>query len=224
MHLRIFFSAAVAALMTCETLLAGAPPMPPMTNGDGNPANNGMKHANVSLTGTVLAVNINTPPASPVTMTSGYGMDFTPSKFDVLEDVSFNAQHGWLPDGFFTTLPAGGAIWIKRTGTTQPAGSTFKVYDGGNAIEGMGAWSMNEIYANNGDLWQWDGVMQHDYFTADMPGSYSMSFEVFVGDAVGDAVAGFTPAPATFQFIVLPEPSACALALLAAVGLFCRRR
>ncbi len=225
MNLKMLTLAALAVLTCTPPSFAVAPPMPPMTNGDGNPANNGMKHANVALSGTVVSVNINTPPPSPVTMISGHGTDYTPSKFDVLENVYFNAQHGWLPDGFFNTLPAGDSIWIKRTAATQPAGSIFKVYDGGNVItETMNDWSMNEVYAVNGDIWQWDGAMQHDYFTADLAGNYSMSFDIYVGDATGVANAGFTPASTTFNFTVVPEPPTCALALLGTIGLFVRRR
>lgn len=224
MHFRLFFCAVFTALSFVLPAIATTPPMPPDTNGSGNPTNNGMKHANVTLSGTVVSVDINTPPTSPVTMTSGFGVDYTPGKFDVLEDVYFNAQHGWLPNGFFITLPAGGSIWIKRTGVTQPMGSTFKVYEGGNAIEGMPAWSMNEIYLSDGDIWQWDGAMHHDYYTADLPGDYSMSFELYAGDSVGNAVIGYTADTATFEFTVIPEPTSIALILIGASGLFIRRR
>ena len=199
--------------------------MPPMTNGSGNPIDNGMKHVNVMLVGTNLSVDISATPAAPVVMTSGFGADYTPGKFDVLEDVYFNAQYGWLPNGFFTSLPVDGSIWIKRTAATQPAGSSFQVFEGGNGLEGMPAWSMNEIYANDGDTWQWDGVMHHDYFTASLPGEYSMSFEIYIGDANGAVVDGYTKDSATFAFTVVPEPSTfCGLALLGAAGLLVRRR
>lgn len=224
MKFRILINTVLLTFVAAYPAAGTAPPMPPDTNG-GSPANDGMKHINISLTGSVVGVTASDPPASPVTMLSGFGDEYTPSKFDVLEDVYFNAQHGWLsPGGFLVDLPPGASIWMKRTGATQPAGSTFKVYEGGNAAEGMASWSMNEIYAANGDVWQWDGAMQHDYFTADMLGDYSMSFEVYVGDAVGDQVAGTTSATTTFQFQVVPEPTACVMALLGSLGLLFRRR
>jgi hypothetical protein len=203
----------------CVAVPAGAvtPPMPMMTNGDGNMAHNGMKHANISLTDMTLAARIADPPPTPVTMMSGFGVDYTPAKFDVLENVYFNAQHGWLPEGIFSP-PAGGSIWIKRTAATQPAGSAFHVYEGGNGMEGMAAWTMNRIYDHDGYIWQWDGAMQHDYFTADRTGNYSMSFEVFVGDSTGTPLDGYTPATATFQFRAVPEPSSALLLLCGLVG------
>ena len=193
---------------------AAMPPMPGLTNGDGTVANNGMKHAAISLADTTLAVHIDTPPATPVTMMSGVGTDYTPDKFDVLEDVYFNAQYGWVPSGLFSP-PAGAGIWIKRTGVTQPAGAMLRVYEGGNMTEGMAAWTMNEIYTSDGFAWQWDGAMQHDYYVADRVGDYSMLFEVYVGDASGAPLDGYTPAMTTFEFRAVPEPSTW---LLAAVG------
>lgn len=201
---------------------AVSPPMPGMTNGDGNVAHNGMKHANVSLTGTVVDVHIGDPPPAPVTMMSGFGIDYTPTKFDVLENVYFNAQYGWVTSGIVSP-PAGSSVWIKRTGATQPVGSAFHVYEGGMGME-MAIWTMNEIYATDGALWQWDGMMQHDYYTADRPGDYSMSFEVYVGDSTGTPLVGYTPGTATFQFTAVPEPGTAVLALCALLALGCYRR
>lgn len=208
-------------VLTCSSAsFAIAPPMPPATSGSGDA---GMKHAGVSLSGTTLAINLTEPPASPVTMMSGHGTDFTPAKFDVLENVYFNAQHGWLPDGFFS-LPAERSLWIERIGATQPASANFHVYEGGNGMEGMAAWTMNEIYIADGDKWQWDGIMQHDYFTADLPGNYSMSFQVYVGDQSGTQDTSFTPAEATFHFRVVPEPFSVVPLLLGTLGWIMKRR
>lgn len=197
-----------------------APPLPPATSGSGDA---GMKHALVSLTGTNLSIHVQSPPASPVTMFSEYGTDFTPDKFNVLEDVYFNAQHGWLPDGFIS-LPSDRFVWIERTAATQPSGAAFKVFEGGNGMEGTAHWTMDEIYVNDGDIWQWDGVMQHDYFTADMLGNYSMSFEVYVGDQSGSHDARYGSASTTFYFTVVPEPRSLVMTLMGAVALFVARR
>lgn len=217
MNLRLFSLALISAISVAHPGFAVAPPMPPLTNGDGNVACNGMKHVNISLTDTVLSIHVDDPPPAPVTMASGFGVDYTPDKFNVLEDVYFNAQHGWLPDGIFSP-PAGGSIWVRRVAATQPVGSTFRVYEGGNAMEGIGAWSMNEIYSHDDFIWQWDGAMQHDYFTANQAGDYSMTFEVYVGDSVGEAFSEYTPATTTFQFTAVPEPSAALLLLCGLLG------
>jgi len=120
MDLRLFSLAFVTAMSFALAGFAIAPPLPSLTNGDGSVAHNGMKHASISLTDTMLAVHVSDPPPTPVTMMSGYGVDYTPDKFNVLENVYFNAQHGWLPGGILSP-PAGGNIWIKRIGVTQPA-------------------------------------------------------------------------------------------------------
>lgn len=203
---------ALTVIILCCTALptyAVAPPMPGMTGGSGD---NGMKHALVSQAGSTLSVHIDTPPATPVVMMSGASQDYTPSKFDVLEDVHFNAQYGWLPDGF-VSLPAERSIWIERTSATQPAGSAFKVFEAGNGMEGMAAWSMNEIYSHDGFRWQWDGVMQHDYYTASRPGDYEMAFTIYVGDASGIPDPNYVAASAALQFRAIPEPATFGVAL-----------
>ncbi len=223
MKLKTIQYATIAFLAFSTQCFAVMPPMPPMTSGSDDA---GMKHAGVGLSGTVLTVHYDAAPAVPLTMITGHSTDYTPAKFDVLEDVYFNSQYGWLPDGFIS-LPVDRAIWIERTGATQPAGSTFKVYEAGNGMmipgEGMMNWTMDEIYAVNGDIWQWDGVMQHDYYAADMPGSYSMQFDIYVGDLSGVADAAYTATSTTFEFAVVPEPTTFALAILGIVGIVVRR-
>jgi len=212
MNVHLFSVAFLTAVGVAVPGFAVTPRMPPMTNGDGNVAHDGMKHANVSLVNSTLSIHVNDPPPSPVTMMTGFGVDYTPDKFNVLEDVYFNAQHGWLPEGIYSP-PAGAGIWIKRVAATQPVGSAFHVYEGGNGTEGMAAWTMNEIYDHDGFLWQWDGAMQHDYFTADRTGDYSMTFEVFVGDSSAAPLTGYPPETTTFQFRAVPEPSSVLLLL-----------
>lgn len=223
MNFRICIAALILASSMALPGLATAPPMPPLTNGDGNVAHNGMKHANITLEDTALSIHIDDPPPAPVTMISGHGADYTPAKFDVLEDVHFNAQYGWLPGGIFSP-PSETSIWIKRTAATQPAGSIFKVYEGGNMTEGMAAWTMNEIYTHDDFIWQWDGAMQHDYFVGDRVGDYSMSFEVYIGDSSGNALPSYSSASTTFSFQVVPEPSTWVLATWGIVVFILRRR
>ena len=63
-------------------------------------------------------------------MMSGLGVDYTPEKFDVLENVYFNAQYGWLPDGYYRSpAMANTTIWMVRTaasatGRFELSGST----------------------------------------------------------------------------------------------------
>ncbi|TWT73801.1 hypothetical protein Pla123a_36950 [Posidoniimonas polymericola] len=202
----------LAATLWAAAASAQLPPLPPMTNGDANLANNGMKHALVAYAGDALSVHLDAPPASPVTMTSGVGKSYD-ALFDVLEGKHFNSQHGWLPDGVLVP-PAGAEVWIKRTGATTPAGAELHVYEGGMG-NAMASWTMNEIYAADGAIWLWDRFMQHDLYVADLPGAYSVSFEVYLGDATtGDPLAGITPATTTFSFVVpAPEPAAAGLLL-----------
>lgn len=214
-------------LLSFASAWSASPPMPSMTNGDGNSTHNGMKHLAVHLHGTEFEIHAATSPPSPLTMMSAGNTDFTPSKFDVLEGKYFNAQPGWIPDGLFTGLPTDAAVWIERVSASQPAGSQFRVYEGGNMSEGMGAWTMNEVYLADGARWRWDGAMQHDYYTADIPGQYSMNFRVYAGDAAGNPVPGFSAGTATISFVAVPEPyslGAHSVALMCLCALRQRRR
>ena len=186
--------------------------MPGMTSGS---SDQGMKHIMVGLdeTTSALSAHLGSGPATPLTMMPGHGVDYTPDKFDVLQDVYFNAQFGWLPEGFIA-VPLDASVWIMRTAVSQPAGSTFRVYEAGRGTE-MPSWTMEPIYSSDGFRWQWDGIMQHDYYTTDRAGSYAMSFEVYIGDAVGDPIAGYVPANVTLDFIAVPEPTGLAVGLLA---------
>lgn len=208
----------LVSLSSISALAGTLPPLPPMTNGDGNPANNGMKHALVSLDAAsgALSIHIQQAPATPVRMMSGYGVDYDPAQFDVLENRFFNSQYGWLPDGLWQP-PAGSAVWIKRTAVTAPAGGSLSVYEGGMGNM-MSMWSMADIYAADGDAWKWDGLMQHDMYVADAPGSYTMSFEAYIGDAVtGAPTAGYAAATTTFAFTAIPEPASWLLVTVAAL-------
>lgn len=207
--------------------VAQLPPLPPLTNGDGNPANNGMKHALVSFDGVGLDIHLAAPPATPVTMTTGFGASYDPP-FDVLEGAYFNSQHGWLPEGILVP-PVGADVWIKRLSATAPSGASFQVFEGGMGA-GMAGWSMQELYANNGDTWKWDREMQHDLFVANLPGQYSMTFEVYLGDSAnGEPLAQYGSATTTLRFATpVPEPmgllpTAWGLACLVGVGRTARR-
>lgn len=213
---------AFAVCMICifpHTALAGTPPMPANTSGTGV---NGMIHARVGLVGQELSVSIDSSPPSPVIMASGYGVDYTPDMFNVLENKYFNAQYGWLPNGFIS-LPANRTLWIERTGVVAPAGASLHVYEAGMAME-LASWTMSEIYAADGDKWQWDGAMQHDYYVADKPGSYSMQFKVYVGDSSGVQDLAYPPATTALSFVALPEPSTAALAIIVAMAAMGMRR
>lgn len=207
------------AVVCCIAVAQGQmPPMPPMTNGDGNPANNGMKHILLSLDGTDLIAHVDEPPATPVTLISGHGVDYA-SSFDVLEDNYFNSQHGWLQESPIIP-PAGSDLWIKRTSATMPAGATFQVFEGGMGMD-MNTWTMAEIHTELGEPWKWDRVMQHDLYVADLPGDYSMTFEVYLGDSsTGEPLAGYGAATATLQFTTpVPEPSSVAVGVFAVASL-----
>ncbi|WP_197528838.1 PEP-CTERM sorting domain-containing protein [Aeoliella mucimassa] len=196
---------------------AGAvlPPLPSATNGDGIVANNGMKHLSIDFDESSVTVHAAT---TMVTMMSGEGVDYTPDQFDVIENQYFNSQYGWNFDNI-VVLPEDSAIWIRRMDQTTPAGATLRVYEGGMGM-GMANWTMQPLYLNDGDRWMWDGDMQHDMYVADMPGEYSMTYEVYLGDpTTGEALASYGSATTTIGWTVpVPEPGTAALLVLGIAG------
>ena len=81
-------------------------------------------------------------------------------------------------------------------------------------MKGMAAWTMNEIYAANGDHWAMGWPSCNTITTPPTcQATYSMSFDLYVGDLLGlRQYRAYTPASATFEFYAVPETSGLVLA------------
>ncbi|MGP1273261.1 MAG: hypothetical protein ACTS22_07995 [Phycisphaerales bacterium] len=132
-----------------------------------------MLHLLVSQNGTSLALEFETPVfETPELVNYGEGYSGPGS---VLNGTGYNAQYGWLADGFFS-LPLGSAIFVRPV-SIDP-GLLF--YD---------AFSFAPILSTSGspDAWRWTGQMTHNWVAAYRPGSYEATLEVFVGNAASAA-------------------------------------
>ena len=123
-------------------------------------------------------------------------------------------------------LPAGTSLWINRTGGS-PELKTYAVAEYDNTTP------YTPIFGTAGSdrKWKWDLRMDHnavavDFALLSVPNQLlTATYDVYVGDALGNPLAGYTSAATTWSWIgpaVVPEPTG--LALLAAAGALLMRR
>jgi len=123
-------------------------------------------------------------------------------------------------------LPAGTSLWINRTGGS-PELKTYAVAEYDNTKP------YTPIFGTAGSdsKWQWDLFMDHnavavDFALLSVPNQlFTATYEVYVGDALGNPLAGYTSATTTWSWTgpaVVPEPTG--LALLAAAGALVMQR
>jgi len=176
----------------------------PQTPGD-------MRHIMISLdsgTNTLTAmVDGGTAPQELYT----YAESYTPPA-DVLDGMFYNAQFGFLGDGFIDPGPGNFLYLELLSGTTG-----LEVYEGGMRMM-KASHTYAPIFGTAGSdtAWQWDATMQHHWFAADVLGSYQADFRVFVGDGAGQEDPAFIADTFTLHFNAVPAPGVLApLALLA---------
>jgi MYXO-CTERM domain-containing protein len=140
---------------------------------------------------------------------------FDPARpFSVLTGKAFNFQYGWNLDGNSEFLPPGTSIWIEETASTP-------------GLEAYTAMTYQPIFGTAGtsEKWRWNGVMAHNaYAVPSSVGDWSASYRLYVGDASGNAVAGYGDAAITLNWTSVPEPAALGLLGLAGVALLRRQQ
>ena len=226
MKTNTLFAVPLLALTTSAATPAWAqtPPVPGLTSGLGS-AGNGMIHAEVAVQNNAVTVTLRDGPSGPATpagrLTAGIAGDFD-APFDVLSGLPYNAQYGWLEDQTIGFTPIdiqpGEFVWIEQTGVTGPG--TVAVYEGGNGAQ-MPNHSLDPIFGtpapgsagslSNAWLWDEDFLMQHNWYTFSENGDYDIDYRVYVGDAAGNPIGGYTDATTTFRFTAIPEPTTVGL-------------
>lgn len=136
-----------------------------------------MKHILVSQVGNQLVVGLEGDPLERLTMRRYDEMYDPPA--DVLNGKYYNGQYGWLANGFFN-LPPGSAVWVRREAHSP-------------ALEAYEALTFLPIFGTDGssEIWQWSGVMVHNWYAAVACGDYQASYTVYVGDAAGTPLSGW---------------------------------
>jgi hypothetical protein len=194
-------------------LAAGAHAEPVWPNNVGMP----MRHIMVSLEGNSLHAHADW--ADQRTVLERFPGQTYLGAASVLDGKAYGDQYGWLADGFIDP-GAGNGISIELIGAT----AGLETYEGG-----MRMMKANHTYspifgtAGSSVVWDWPGSMVHNWYAAELNGDYEATYRVFVSDAGGNAVAGFTDATVTLYFRAVPAPGAAGLGV-GLLALAVRRR
>jgi len=186
-----------------------------------------MSHILITLFQNEIYLSFESPSMSVVTMQNAED-DFIGSA-SVLNNTGYNAQFGWLANGFIS-LPQDSGIFIRTISSSPHLG----VYDETTFQGIMGT-------DTSPDLWQWDGTMTHNWYSTDTHGLHHARYEVFVADLAGNPLGGFTPGtidlvfdyqpdlrgrigPSSGTTSPLPTPPAASLLMLGALTVARRKR
>lgn len=176
-----------------------------------------MEHIMVSMDGSDLHAHVNTGPDNRIGM-QRFGGEVYSGAADVLTETYYSDQYGWVADGFIDP-GAGNSIWIEQVGAT----GGLNVYEGGMRMM-RPSHTYDPIFGTDGSdsAWQWSGMMTHNWYSADSLGEYEAEYRIYVGDGLGNALAGFGEASVTLHFVAVPTPGGAGV--FAGVGLIAARR
>lgn len=152
-----------------------------------------MSHLLITVFQQQVYVTFESPSMATVTM-QDTGDDFT-GPADVLNHTGYNAQFGWLANGFIS-LPSGAGIYVR----TLSASPYLSVYEETSFQAIMGT-------EGSSDLWRWDGTMTHNWYATDVHGPHHARYEVFVGDSMGNPLAGYQAGFVDLSFVYGPDLS-----------------
>ncbi|HCT46821.1 MAG: hypothetical protein CMJ35_00750 [Phycisphaerae bacterium] len=152
-----------------------------------------MSHLLVTLFQNQVYLTFESPAMSTVSMQGNEG-DFV-GDASLLNNMGYNAQFGWLANGFISLPPDSGIF--MRTLSSSPH---LNVYEES---------TFNPIFGTDGsdDVWQWDGTMTHNWYSTETHGSHWARYEVFVGDLFGNPLDGYTSASIDLTFEYGPDLS-----------------
>jgi len=173
---RVVVSAAALAACAC----AARADIPQM----GGP----MSHLLVSVFDQRVFVGFESPSMATVEL-QGRGSAFD-GPASVLSGSAHNAQFGWLANGFIA-LPPGSGVFVERVSSSMH----LTVYEESTFDPILGT-------AGSPDAWQWDGSMTHNWYASDVHGTHAAAYKVFVGNAQGDPLEGWTGALVELTFVL----------------------
>lgn len=144
-----------------------------------------MSHLLVSVFEQQVFLSFESPSMSTVTMQYGDGFEGGAS---VLNGTGYNAQFGWLANGF-VSIPSGSGVFVREVSSSP----WLDVYSESGYQPILGT-------DGSSSLWQWDGTMTHNWYSSDVHGTHRVEYEVFVGDASGNPLDGWTGGTIALEF------------------------
>lgn len=152
-----------------------------------------MSHLLITLFQNQVFVTFESPSLSTVNMQDNDG-DFLGGA-SVLNGMGYNAQFGWLANGFIS-LPPDTGVFVRSLGGSPH----LNVYEQTSFASILGT-------DDSSDVWQWDGTMTHNWYSTDTHGPHFTRYEVFVGDTAGNPLDGFSSATVDLTFEYGPDLS-----------------
>jgi hypothetical protein len=113
----------------------------------------------------------------------------------VLNGTMYNAQYGWMVEGFWSP-PPGSSIWIEQTSAT----AGLMAYSGGTMMN-QGTFAPIFGTAGSSPRIMWDGRMLHNWYAVTSPGRYSATYRIYFGDGNGVATPGYDAGEVVLRWI-----------------------
>lgn len=170
-------------------LTLGTAPALPSTPSLGGP----MSHILVTLFNNQIDLTLESPDLSTVTMQEPAQPLNGPAA--ILNGTGYNAQFGWLANGFIA-LPPDAGIYVR----TLVASPHLSVYDEITFETILGTSDSDEV-------WRWDGTMTHNWYSTAVHGPHLARYEVFVGDHHANPLGGYAPGTIELRFDHSPDLS-----------------
>lgn len=150
-----------------------------------------MQHVMVSYDGQTLHAMVDE--SVPVPVLREYGATYAGAAA-VLNGTMFNAQYGWMVDGFWT-LPAGASLRIEQM-DVSPGMRTYLGRVMGNPA------TYSPIFGTDGSAASitWNGAMLHNWYAVTERGAYEATYSVYVADAAGAKLSAFGEASVTLTW------------------------
>ncbi len=175
-----------------------------------------MVHVEVSLDDSVISI----APVHDGNLELHYFAESYTPPADVLDGKGYNDQYGWTTSGFWD-LPPDALVWIEVLAHTPG----LQTYEGGRRMhKDTHTYAPILATADSPTIWQWDGMMWHHWYAASDLGDYEAAYRVYIGDAQGEPLPGFTPGQVTLSWQYIPAPSSAVLTGLAGLVGLRRRR
>jgi hypothetical protein len=150
-----------------------------------------MKHISIGFDGVALHASVDQAVATPTMQDYAETYTGLPS---VLNDKMYNAQYGWVIEGVWT-LPDAASLWIEQTLPVD----NLEVFGGRTMLNNA---SYTPIFGTAGSAPRimWSGTMLHNWYATTVPGAYSATYRVYLGDASGEPLTAYQEAFVTLDW------------------------